>query len=177
MLEYLIEKSDELSQGNSRGFPLPFRVFGITVLNAFSELRTEFLKIIDRSEEPVKGRSERCKELFVEALARPQDSYSYEFNEESDEKGPDDRVVSSRFCWAPRRLGKDMVERKDFRFLPIWVCMSWIGLRADAEELREFEAKCLSYKDTAERIEQVAPILWEVLRAKMSRNQATSGQN
>ena len=56
-----------------------------------------------------------------------------------------------------------MVERNNFEYLPIWECMTFIALQGDAEKLREFEEKCLHTRTAKERIEQVIPILWDVL--------------
>jgi hypothetical protein len=170
LLKYLIEKSEELSQQNYRGFPLPFRVFGLTVLDPFPELQEAFLQIVGPSDESVNERARRCKELFVYALCRPQDRNSCHSKGENDEQLPVDRGVSNRFCWAARRLGEEMVAREDFRFMPVWMCMTYIGFREDAEKLREFEEKCLQFPDPQQKIEQMIPILWEVLRSKMRKN-------
>ena len=176
LLEYLIEKSEELSQRNYRGFPLPFRVFGVTVLDPFPELHEEFLKIVSPSEESVNERAERCKKLFVAALARPQEWNLKHHGEEDGEDLLVDRGVANRFAWVARRLGEEMVARKEFRFLPIWMCMTYIGLCGDAEKLREFEEKCLQFPEPEARIEAVIPFLWEVLRSRMRKNPAASEQ-
>jgi len=176
LLEYLIEKSEELSHGNYRGFPLPFRVFGLTVLDLFPELHEEFLKIVSPSEESVNERAERCKKLFVAALGRPQEWNLKHHVEEDGEDLPVDRGVANRFAWTARRLGEDMVARKQFRFLPIWMCMTYIGLCGDAEKLRQFEEKCLQFPEPEARIEAVIPILWEALRSRMRKSQAASEQ-
>jgi hypothetical protein len=176
LLQYLIEKSKEISQGNYRGFPLPFRVFGVTVLDPFPELHEEFLKIVSPSEESVNKRAARCEEIFTDALERPQDRESKHHGGEDGEDFPVDRVVANRFAWAARRLGEEMVARKEFRFLPIWMCMTYIGLCGDAEKFQKFEALCLRYPDPEERIEQVIPILWEALRSRMRKNRDYSEQ-
>ena len=176
LLKYLIEKSEQLSQLNYRGFPLPFRVFGVTVLNPFPELQEAFLQIVTPSEEPLRERADKCKRLFVEVQDRPQDTNSYHSSGESDEDSPVSRGVSTRFCWSARRLGEEMVERKDFQFMPVWMCMTYIGFRKDTETFRKFQDVCLRYPDPAERIEQVIPILWEAVRSGMRRRQASSEQ-
>jgi len=167
LLRYLIEKSEELAHKNFTGFPLPFRGLGATALSPFPELYKEFVEIVSPSESPVNERADKCKKLFVEALARPQKKNCYV---SSGEETPFHPVMSNRFAWAARRLGEEMVEEKDFRYLSIWTCMAWIGLQGDAEKLRDFQEKCLQFPDPAERIEQVIPILWEALRGKMRRN-------
>lgn len=166
LLEYLIEKSEELSTRNYRGFPLPFRVFGVTVLDPFPELHEEFLKIVSPSEESLNERAERCKKLFVAVLARPQEWNLKHHGEEDGEDLPVDRGVANRFAWAARRLGEDMVARKEFRFFPIWMCMSYIAFQTDAERFNKFQEKCGQFTDPAERIQAVIPLLWEVVRTR-----------
>ena len=63
-----------------------------------------------------------------------------------------------------------MVEQKDFRFISVWECMTWIALQGDAEKLRDFQEKCLQYTDPEERIEQVIPILWAAMTRKARKN-------
>ncbi len=168
LLRFLIEKSEELTEKTYSVFPLPFRGLGATALSPFPELYKEFVEIVSPSESPVKERAEKCKKLFVEALARPQKKNCYV------SKGGEDHsfhpVISNRFAWAARRLGEDMVEEKDFRYLSIWTCMTWIGLCGDAEKLRDFQEKCLQFPDPEERIEQVIPILWAVMTRKPRKN-------
>ena len=170
LLRYLIEKAEELFDKRYAGFPLSFRALGVSVLSPFPELQKEFVEIVSPSDKPVSKRAEKCKKLFIEALAKPQDEYSYESSGESHEQSSNDRVIAIRFAWAARREGETMVEQNNFEYLPIWECMTFIALQGDAEKLREFEEKCLQYPDLKERIEQVIPILWEVLRAKMGKN-------
>jgi hypothetical protein len=166
LLQYLIEKCGEMSHGNRLGFSLPFRGLGLSVLDPFSDLKKEFLTIMSESEEPVSERAKKCRQLFVEALARPQplDSNSHTC------KGSDDhrfeRVVSNRFAWEARREGEAMVERENFEFIQVWECMAWIGLHGDAEKFKDFQEKCLQYTDPEEKIEQVIPLLWAVMTRK-----------
>jgi hypothetical protein len=170
LLRYLIEKAEELFDKRYTGFPLFFRALGVSALSPFPELHKEFVQIVSPSDKPVSKRAERCKKLFIEALSRPQDRYSYESGGESHEQRSHDRVIANRFAWAARREGETMVERNNFEYLPIWECMTFIALQGDAMRLREFEEKCLQYPEPAQKIEQVIPILWEVLRAKMGKN-------
>jgi len=170
LLRYLIEKAEELFDKRYAGFLLFFRAVGVSALSPFPELKKEFVEIVSPSDKPVSKRAERCKKMFVEALARPQDRFLYESSGESHEQGSNDRVIANRFAWAARREGETMVERNNFEYLPIWECMTFIALQGDAEKLREFEEKCLQYPEPAQKIEQVIPILWEVLRAKMGKN-------
>ncbi len=170
LTEYLIEKAEEISHRNYRGFPLPFRGFGASVLAPFPELYEEFLAITSRSEDPVGERAARCKEILIDALDRPQDRKSKDEGDEDEENVEErsfDRAISTRLGWAARRDGEDMVARKDFRFLPIWDCMVFIALQGDVEKLKDFQEKCLRFPDPKERIEQVTPILWEVVRSRM----------
>lgn len=179
LLQYLIEKSEEISQGNYRGFPLPFRGLGAVALDPFPELYEEFLKITSRSEDPVSERAARCKDILIDASARPQDRKSKDGGDEGDENGEErsfDRAISTRLGWAARREGEAMIERKDFRFLPIWECMTFIALQGDAEKFQQFQELCLRYPDPKERIEQVSPILWESVRSRMRKSQASSEQ-
>ncbi len=170
LLRYLIEKAEELFDKKYAGLPLSFRALGVSVLSPFPELKNEFVQIVSPSDKPVSKRAKKCKKLFIEALATPQDRYSYESSGESHEQRSHDRVIANRFAWAARREGETMVERNNFEYLPIWECMTFIALQGDAEKLREFEEKCLQYPEPAQKIEQVIPILWEVLRAKMGKN-------
>jgi hypothetical protein len=179
LFQYLIEKSEELSIKNYRGFPLSFRGLGAVALDPFPELYEEFLKITSRSEDPVSERAASCKEILTDASARPQDRASKDRGDEDEENGEKpsfDRAISTRLAWAARRDGEDMVARKDFRFLSVWECMTYIALRSDAEKLQEFQELCLQYPDPKERIEQVTPLLWEVLRSRMRKSQAASDQ-
>jgi len=179
LLEYLIEKSEEISQGNYRGFPLSFRGLGAVALDPFTELYEEFLKITSRSEDSVSERAARCKDILIDASARPQDRKSKDGGDEGDENGEErsfDRAISTRLGWAARREGEAMIERKDFRFLSVWECMTYISLRSDAEKLQKFQELCLRYPDPKERIEQVTPILWEVVRSRMRKNPTASEQ-
>ena len=170
LLRYLIQKSEDLSNKRYTGLPLSFRALGVSALSPFPELKNEFVEIVSPSDKPVSKRAEKCKKLFVEALTRPQNRYSYDSSGESHEQSSNDRVIAIRFAWAARREGETMVERNNFEYLPIWECMTFIALQGDAERLREFEEKCLQYRDPKERIEQVIPILWEALRANMNRD-------
>ncbi len=170
LLRFLIEKSEELSTRNFTGFPLPFRGLGVSVLDPFPDLEKEFLTIISESEEPVSERAKKCKGIFIEALARPQPQDSKFYAPKGGEEHRFERVVSNRFAWEARRLGEEMVEEKDFRFLSIWTCMTWIGLQTDAEKLRDFQEKTLLYTDPEERIEQVIPILWAAMTRKVMEN-------
>ena len=167
LLKYLIQKAEELSTRNFAGFPLPFCALGVGALAPFPELHKEFVEIVSPSESPVNARADRCKKLFVEALARPQKKNCYV---SSGEETPFHPVMSNRFAWEARRLGETMVEEKDFRFLSIWTCMTWIGLQTDAEKLRDFQEKCLQFPDPEERIEQVIPILWAAMTRKVMEN-------
>ncbi|MGB6066122.1 MAG: hypothetical protein WBG50_15080 [Desulfomonilaceae bacterium] len=179
LTEYLIEKAEEISHRNYRGFPLPFRGFGASVLAPFPELYEEFLTITSRSEDSVSERAKRCKEILIDATARPQDRESKDKGDEDEEKCEEssfDRAISTRLAWAARRDGEKMIERNDFRFLQIWMCMTFIALQGDAEKFQKFEALCLRYPDPEERIEQVTPILGEVVRSRMRRSQAASDQ-
>lgn len=176
LLEYLIQKSEELSIKNYRGFPLSFRGLGAVALDPFPELYEEFLTITSRSEDPVSERAARCKEILVDASARPQDRESKDEGDENGEERSFDRAISTRLAWAARREGEAMIERKDFRFLPIWECMTFIALQGDAEKLRDFQEKCLQFSDPQQKIEQMIPILWEVLRSKMRKNWTSSEQ-
>ncbi len=170
LLQYLIQKSEDLSNKRYTGFPLFFRALGVSALSPFPELQKEFVQIVSPSDKPVSKRAERCKKMFVEALAKPQDEYSYDSSGESHEQRSHDRVIANRFAWAARREGETMVEQNNFEYLPIWECMTFIALQGDAMRLREFEEKCLQYPEPAQKIEQVIPILWELLRAKMGKN-------
>ena len=170
LLRYLIEKSEDLSTRNFTGFPLPFRGLGLSVLDPFSDLKEDFLIIISPSEEPVNERAKKCREIFVEALGRPQPLDSNFYVSKGDEDHRFEKVVSNRFAWEARRLGEEMVEEKDFRFISIWTCMTWIGLYGDAEKLRDFQEKCLEISDPEERIEQVIPILWAAITRKVKEN-------
>ena len=167
LLRYLIEKAEELFDKRYTGFPLFFRALGVSALSAFPELKNEFVEIVSPSEDSVNERAKKCKKLFVEALARPQNRYSYESSGESHEQSSNDRVIPIRFAWAARREGETMVERNNFEYLPIWECMTFIALQGDAGRLREFEEKCLQYPDPKQKIEQVIPILWDALRVNM----------
>ncbi len=168
LLRYLIEKSEELSTRNFTGFPLPFRGLGATALSPFPELYKEFVEIVSPSESPVNERAKKCREIFVEALARPQKKNCYV------SKGGEDHsfhpVISNRFAWAARREGERMVEEKDFRYLPVWTCMTWIGLQTDAEKLNEFEQACLQITDPEQKIERSIPLLWAVVTRKVKEN-------
>ena len=164
MLRYLVEKSEELGHKNYAGFPLPFRLLGAVALIPFPKLQTDFRQIVSPSDDSLKERSEKCRNLFVNALAQPLDSNSYTSKGSADL--PFYSVVSNRFCWEARREGEAMIEQKDFRFISIWECMVWIALQGDAEKLRDFQGKCLQYTDPEERIDQVIPILWEAMTRK-----------
>jgi hypothetical protein len=170
LLRYLIEKAEELFDKRYTGFPLSFRALGVSVLSPFPELQKEFVEIVSPSDKPVSKRAEKCKKLFIEALARPPDRYSYEYSGESHEQRSNDRVIANRFAWAARREGETMVEQNNFEYLPIWECMTFIALQGDAEKLREFEEKCLQYPEPAQKIEQIIPILWDALRVNMRKN-------
>jgi hypothetical protein len=170
LLRYLIEKSEELAHINHAGFPLTFRGLGLSVLDPFSDLKKEFLTIISPSDDSVNERAEKCKDIFIEALGRPQPLDSNFYVSKGGEDHRFERIISNRFCWAARRLGEEMVEQRDFRYLPIWTCMTWIGLHGDAEKFSAFQEKCLLYTDPAERIEAVIPLLWEVMTRKPRKN-------
>src|SRR5208283_1283293 len=165
-----IEKAEELFDKRYTGFPLSFQALGGSALSPFPELQKEFVEIVSPSEDPVNERAKKCKDMFIEALARPQDEYSYESSGDCEEERPVDRGVSNRFCWAARQEGQTMLEEKDFRFISIWMCMTHIALHQDAEKLKTFQEMCLLYPDPKERIEQVIPILWDALRANMRKN-------
>jgi|SRR5271157_730951 len=168
LLRYLIEKSEELSTRNFAGFPLTFRALGVTALAPFPELEEKFVEIVSPSESPVNERAEKCKKLFVDALARPQKKNCYVSKGGADL--PFYPVLSNRFCWEARRLGEAMVEQKDFQYVSVWECMTWIGLQGDTEKLKDFQDKCLLHPDPEERIEQVIPILWAAMTRKASKN-------
>ena len=85
----LIEKSEELSTKKYAGFPLPFRLLGAVALIPFPKLQTDFRQIVSPSDDSLKERAEKCKNLFVDALARPLDSNSYA------SKGGEDALLSS----------------------------------------------------------------------------------
>jgi hypothetical protein len=129
LLQYLIEKSEEISRRNYRGFPLSFRGLGLVILDPFPDLYKEFMEITSRSEDPVSERAARCKEILIDASARPQDGESQDRGDEGDKNGEEgsfDRAISTRLGWAARREGESMIERKDFRFLSVWECMTYI---------------------------------------------------
>jgi len=168
LLQYLIQKAEELSCKNFTGFPLPFRLLGAVALIPFPKLQTDFRQIVSASDDSLKERAEKCKNLFVDALARPPDSNSYA--SKGSEEPPFYPALSNRFCWEARREGERMVEQKDFRFISIWTCMTWIGLQGDDDKLRDFQEKCLQYTDPEERIEQVIPILWAAMTRKVREN-------
>ncbi len=170
LLRYLIEKAEELFDKRYTGFPLSFRALGVSVLSPFPELQKEFVQIVSPSDKPVSKRAEKCKKLFIEALARPRDEYSYESSGESHEQRSNDRVIANRFAWAARREGETMVERNNFEYLPIWECMTFIALQGDAEKLKEFKQTCQQYSEAKEKVERVIPLLWEALRANMRRD-------
>ena len=121
--------------------PCSFRALGVSALSPFPELQKEFVQIVSPSDKPVSKRAERCKKLFIEALAKPQDGYSYESSGESHEQRSNDRVIANRFAWAARREGETMVERNNFEYLPIWECMTFIALQGDADETQGVRGK------------------------------------
>ncbi len=168
LLQYLLQKAEELAHKNYAGFPLPFRLLGAVALIPFPKLQTDFRQIVSPSDDSLKERAEKCKNLFVDALARPQDSNFYA--SKGGEEMPFYPVLSNRFCWEARRLGERMVEEKDFQYVSVWLCMTWIALQGDTEKLKDFQDKCLLYPDPEERIEQVIPILWAAMTRKVKEN-------
>ena len=70
LLEYLIQKAEELAHKNYAGFPLPFRLLGAVALTPFPKLQTDFRQIVSPSDDSLKERAEKCKNLFVDALAQ-----------------------------------------------------------------------------------------------------------
>ena len=72
LLEYLIQKSEELSTRNSSWIPSVVPRTWSNRTPPFPELYKEFVEIVSGSEYPVSERAEKCKDIFIEALDRPQ---------------------------------------------------------------------------------------------------------
>jgi hypothetical protein len=179
LLRYLIQKSVELLQPRRSYtvFPLPFRGLGATVLAPFPELQKDFIEIVSQSEDSVSERAGKCREIFIEALARPHEGNPEDPSDDSSEEDPFDRVIANRFCWAARREGEEMLKRKNYEFVSVWEFMTWIGLRGDAEKFKDFQEKCLRYSDPEQKIEQVTPILWEAMTRKPKKDQIDEQKN
>jgi len=175
LLQYLIHKSEELSEFHRfkrAVFPLPYRGLGAAALGPFPELQKQFSELTSRSEESVTERARKCKKVFEEALARPEDMEFMDHGDAGDKTHPFDRVLTNRLCWAARLEGEQMLEQRDFRFLKVWECMVWIALHKDSEKFNDFQEKCRLYSDPTERLEAVIPIL----RAAMTRREPRDPQ-
>ncbi len=166
LLQYLIERAEELSQKRFSAFPLPFRGLGAAILAPFPELHEEFLQIVAPSDAPLSERAPECKRLFVQALTRPYDWTVPDQSDGNHEEPHFGRVISTQFAWEARRCGEDILYRNDFQFVQVWECLVFIALRGDAEKFRDFQATCVQYPDPKDRRDRISPILLSAMTRK-----------
>ena len=167
LLQYLIERADELSQKRFSWFPLPFRGLGAAVLGPFPELREAFLQIEAPSEAPLSERAVKCKAIFLDAMEyASHDRYLQDYADTDGEMPRFGRLVSTQFAWEARRCGEDILYRNDFQFVQVWECLVFIALRGDAEKLRDFQETCVQFPDPKARIDRISPILLSAMTRK-----------
>jgi hypothetical protein len=142
LLNYLLDQCDETARHRLRlGFPFPFLAFA--ALHADRSLLREYLEIHLPCYTPF-DRLRTYQRLFREALTRLQNTPV------GDIKYPlhPDHPLGTRpgtckkFLVTAIRDGKTMLKSDDFRFLSVFLLISWLGLGFDKEALAEFENSC-----------------------------------
>ena len=82
--------------------------------------------------------------LFAEALARLEDAPIEEAEYTSKTGAPTVIEGLSKECvTAAQRDGLEMLDSHDFRFLSVFLILSWIGLQSDRDALQAFERRCI----------------------------------
>ena len=143
LLNYLLDQVDESVRNRFR-LGLPLQLLGYAALHHDESLLQEYEGIHRPHNSPF-DRLRGYQRLFAAALTRLENT---PVEETAPSMSEDPQVfeawVNSEFVDTARRDGSEMLKNSDFRFLSVFLVVSWLGLRHDTKLLIAFERRCIS---------------------------------
>ena len=143
LLAYCLDQVDESVRRRFR-LGLSLQILGYSALHPYKDLLQQYEEIHLPCYSPF-DRLRGYQRLFAEALARLEDTPidEVEYTSTSDAK-PVIEGLSKESIATARRDGLEMLENSDFRFVSVFLVVSWIGLCHDKDALADFETRCIS---------------------------------
>ncbi len=143
LLKYVLDQVDESVRRRFR-LGLPLQILGYSALHPYKDLLQQYETVHLPCYSPF-DRLRGYQKLFAEALLRLQDAPIEEAEYTSKTGAPPMIDGLSQDCIAAAlRDGLEMLGSHDFRFLSVFLVVSWIGLQSNRDALEDFENRCIS---------------------------------
>jgi len=144
LLGYCLDQVDESVRHRFR-LGLSLQILGYSALHPYKDLLQQYETVHLPCYSPF-DRLRGYQRLFAEALARLEDApiEEAEYNPSTSDAPPVIEGLSQECVAAARRDGLEMLDSHDFRFLSVFLILSWIGLQSNRDALQAFERRCIS---------------------------------